>query len=142
MSDIVSKSKRSEIMGAIRAKDTKPEVRLRKALFGAGFRYRLHDHRLPGKPDLVFPRYNTVVQVRGCFWHQHSCRDGHIPKSGVRYWKPKLRSNVERDIRNDKALVSLGWNVIVVWECGLRSKEAYSQTVVETIKLIKDGKLS
>ena len=117
MPDVFSKRKRSEVMRRIRSKDTKPEVRLRSALHRAGLRFRLHDSSLPGKPDIVLRKYRTAIQVRGCFWHGHSCIDGHVPKSRRSYWKPKLASNKERDARNDRRLRRMGWSVLVVWEC-------------------------
>jgi DNA mismatch endonuclease (patch repair protein) len=105
-------------MSRIRSKDTKPELILRSALFHIGFRYRLHDKKLPGKPDLVFKKFKTVIFVHGCFWHLHeNCRDGRLPKSKLDYWEPKLKKNVERDIIHEENLKSLGWKVVVVWEC-------------------------
>lgn len=108
-------------MSRIRSKNTKPEMALRTALFKAGYRYRLHAKHLPGKPDLVLPKYKTVIFVHGCFWHLHeNCRDGRLPKSKLEYWEPKLNRNVERDNIHQNALLSLGWKVIVVWECEIK----------------------
>jgi DNA mismatch endonuclease, patch repair protein len=121
MADVFSASERSEVMSRIRSKDTSPELRIRKGLHRLGFRFRLHDKNLPGRPDLVLPRYRTVIQVRGCFWHGHECPDGHIPKSRRDYWEPKLRANAERDERNDQRLKEMGWRVIVLWECEHKS---------------------
>ena len=105
-------------MRKIGSKDTKPEMTVRRLVHGMGFRYRLHARDLPGKPDLVFPRLGKVIDVRGCFWHQHpGCIDSHIPKSKVEYWGPKLARNCERDKENAKSLRALGWKVIVIWEC-------------------------
>ena len=104
-------------MAKIRSKDTGPEMRIRRGLHRIGYRYKLHDKKLPGKPDIVLPRYRTVIQVRGCFWHGHDCINGHIPKTRKIYWEPKLKRNIERDIENDRKLEALGWKVIVVWEC-------------------------
>ena len=105
-------------MSRIRSKNTKPELMLRSALFKAGFRYRLHSMTLPGKPDLVFPKFKTVIFIHGCFWHLHeNCRDGRLPKSKLEYWEPKLKKNVERDIIHKQSLLDAGWIVITVWEC-------------------------
>src|SRR5579863_5623443 len=105
-------------MRQIRSKGTKPEVRVRQLVHQMGFRFRLHSARLPGKPDLVFAKLKCIIDVRGCFWHQHkNCIDAHVPKSGTAYWRPKLRSNVARDERNLRELRALGWRVLTVWEC-------------------------
>jgi DNA mismatch endonuclease (patch repair protein) len=116
----LDKARRSELMAAIRSKGTQPELAVRKALHASGFRYRLHDSRLPGKPDIVLPRLKAVVQVRGCFWHGHECRDGHIPKSNKEYWEGKLARNQLRDLTTDAALATMGWRVFIVWECEWR----------------------
>src|SRR5687768_13703745 len=98
------------MMSGIRGKNTKPELFVRQELHRRGFRFRLHVGSLPGKPDIVLPKYRAVVEVRGCFWHQHSgCRFAYMPKSNRAFWKRKLRSNSERDLVNDRALRSLGW---------------------------------
>lgn len=111
---------RSKNMAKIRSKNTKPEMLLRSALFNKGLRYRIHDKELPGKPDLVFSKFRTVIFVNGCFWHLHDgCRDGRIPSSRIEYWKPKLTRNVQRDIENYYRLEALGWKIIVIWECDI-----------------------
>lgn len=116
--DIWSKTKRSEVMKKIKGKNTKPEKTLRSALFRKGFRFRIHRNDLPGKPDIVFPKYKTVVFVNGCFWHYHEdCREGRIPSTNTEFWKNKLSKNIERDKRNIASLKESGWNVIVIWEC-------------------------
>jgi DNA mismatch endonuclease (patch repair protein) len=118
MVDIWSKAKRSEVMSKIRSKNTKPELLLRKALHALGYRYRIHNKLLPGKPDIVFTKYKTAIFVHGCFWHYHSeCREGRIPDTKSKFWKEKLSKNVERDLKHQQALISQGWKVIVVWEC-------------------------
>ncbi|WP_426277700.1 very short patch repair endonuclease [Chryseobacterium sp. S-02] len=118
--DIWSQKKRSEVMKKIKGKDTKPEKILRSALFRKGFRFRIHRKDLPGKPDIVFPKYKTAVFVNGCFWHYHEdCREGRIPSTNTEFWKNKLSKNIERDKRNINSLEELGWNVIVVWECDI-----------------------
>jgi DNA mismatch endonuclease (patch repair protein) len=112
-------------MASIRGRDTAPELRLRSALHRMGFRFRVCDRRLPGMPDVVFSKRKIVVQVRGCFWHQHrACRAGRVPSSNLGYWGPKLEANVRRDAENDAALTAMGWRVVIVWGCELSSDEA------------------
>jgi DNA mismatch endonuclease, patch repair protein len=108
---------RSANMSRIRSKDTKPEMLVRKALFRLGFRFRLHVRGLPGRPDIVLSKYQIVIQIKGCFWHGHTCPDGRLPKSNRDYWVPKLLKNRERDISNDRKLRRLGWSVRNLWEC-------------------------
>ena len=120
MADRVGSEVRSRIMGKIRSKDTAPELVVRRYLHAKGFRYRLHSHKLPGRPDLVLPKYHSVVQVYGCFWHQHpnpSCSDSRVPKSNRNYWEPKLARTRERDESNRKQLQEMGWTVYTVWAC-------------------------
>ena len=115
-------------MSRIRSKDTSPEIIVRRIVHTMGYRYRLHVAKLPGKPDLVFTRLNRIIEVRGCFWHQHSkCVDSHIPKSRLEYWLPKLRRNQERDTANLKSLRNLGWKVLVVWECQVMNNRLLSK---------------
>ena len=119
--DTFSAKKRSEIMRAVKGRDTKPEIALRKKLFSRGLRYRLNVKDLPGKPDLVFPKHKTVVFVHGCFWHGHSCKRGNRqPKQNADYWKDKITRNKARDQKNAAALKKLGWRVITVWECEIK----------------------
>lgn len=120
--DFLSEIERSVRMSSIRSKNTTPEIRFRRQLFRVGLRYGLHSINLPGHPDIVLRSKRIVIQIRGCFWHQHLCRDGHIPKTKRDYWAPKLARNVARDLANDAALRALGWHVIIVWECEIRSK--------------------
>lgn len=116
---------RSAQMALVRSRDTKPELRVRKALHAAGLRYRLHDRRLPGVPDLVFPGRRIALFVHGCFWHRHpGCSAARLPKSRREFWEPKLAGNVERDERNRAALEALGWTVMVIWECETRDPAA------------------
>jgi DNA mismatch endonuclease (patch repair protein) len=125
--DVFSKKKRSEVMRAVKGKDTGPEIRLRKALFALGYRYRLNVKDLPGKPDLVFPKHRSVVFVHGCFWHGHQCKRGaRVPKSNRAYWTEKIARNKARDKKNKQALEALGWRVITVWECKLGSLDPAS----------------
>lgn len=120
MADTKTPEERSLNMSHIRSTNTKPEELVRKFLFSNGFRYRKNDKRLPGKPDIVLPKYKTVVFVNGCFWHMHNCSRSRLPKSNLDYWGPKIQRNRERDESNYKQLTESGWNVIVVWECELK----------------------
>ena len=132
--DTIDPVRRSKNMARIRGRDTKPEIRLRSALFRDGMRYRVCRLDLPGKPDIVFPRQRLAVQVRGCFWHQHEgCDGGRLPKSNLQYWQPKLSGNARRDRVKDEALTALGWRVLVVWECELET-DADVACVVERLR--------
>ena len=112
------------MMAGIRGKGTRPELAVRRALHAAGFRFRLHDARLPGHPDIVLPRYRAVVLVHGCFWHRHEgCRLTTTPATRAEFWEAKFAGNVARDARDTALLVSVGWRIAVVWECGLRAKD-------------------
>jgi len=121
MVDIVDAATRSRMMAGIRGKDTGPEVTLRRAMHARGFRYRLHARSMPGRPDLVFPRYRAAVFVHGCFWHRHEgCRYATSPATRPEFWAEKFATNVTRDRNNEERLRALGWRVAVVWECGLK----------------------
>lgn len=122
MVDIVSPEHRSRMMSGIKGKNTKPELIVRKGLFSRGFRYQLHRKDLPGKPDLVFPKYHAVVLVNGCFWHGHDCKLFKWPKSNPEFWREKLSGNKGRDVRNKALLQEQGWRVATVWECRLKGK--------------------
>ena len=115
--DRISHDRRSALMSRIRSKDTKPELVVRRLLHGLGYRYLLHDRRLPGTPDLVFPSRKKVVMVHGCFWHGHSCPRGFRPSSNVAFWAKKIDGNKRRDQKHLCSLQALGWDVLVVWEC-------------------------
>lgn len=118
MSDIFEPAKRSEIMSRIRGRDTKPELVVRRIAHRLGFRYRLHRQDLPGRPDIVFPRYRAIIMVHGCFWHRHpGCKYAYTPKTRVQFWRKKFEGNVVRDRRNELALSELGWRTMVIWEC-------------------------
>lgn len=137
MVDKVSKETRSYNMSQIKGKDTKPEIIVRRYLFSKGLRYRKNDKRYPGSPDIVLPKYNTIVFVHGCFWHLHNgCKYAKIPKSNVDFWKNKLYGNKERDKRNQNILEEMGWNVITVWECQLK-KDRQEQTLKKLLAQIK-----
>ena len=110
-------------MSGIKGKDTKPEILIRKALFAKGFRYRLHDKKLPGKPDLVFPKFRSVIQIHGCFWHGHDCHLFKWPASNESFWQQKILRNKEVDQRSEKELIEQGWRVLIIWECSLKGKE-------------------
>ena len=138
MADVHEPETRSYNMSQISGKDTKPEMMVRKFLHANGFRYRLHVKDLPGKPDLVLPKYNSVIFVHGCFWHAHEgCKYFKIPKTRTEWWENKLLGNRERDEKHVRQLKDLGWNVIVVWECELKP-ENVKKTLPELVKrLIK-----
>ena len=123
MTDSISVERRSQIMALVGSKDTKPELLIRKGLHARGFRYRLHVKELPGKPDLVFPRYKSVILINGCFWHGHSCQLYRFPKSNTNYWKQKIARNIERDTSNRQSLHDEGWRVLTIWECALKGRE-------------------
>ena len=123
-------------MARVRHSNTKAEVTLRKALHRLGFRYLIGDKRLPGTPDLVFPKYKATVFVHGCFWHGHECRQGRIPSSNVDYWAHKIMENRVRDARKEQALRDLGWRVFTIWECEL-NQALLSATVSRLVKLLK-----
>jgi DNA mismatch endonuclease (patch repair protein) len=121
MADVHSRTVRSYNMSRIRGKDTKPELLVRKFLFANGFRYRLHDKKLPGKPDIVLPRYRTVIFVHGCFWHGHAgCRYFVVPKTRTEWWLEKIGRNIQLDKKYKHALENDNWQVIILWECELR----------------------
>ena len=121
MADVHSKSVRSYNMSRIKGKNTKPEILVRKFLHSKGFRYRIHDKKLPGKPDIVLRKYRTVIFVNGCFWHSHkNCKYAVIPKTRTDWWKEKIERTTERDKQNYSSLSAEGWKIIIVWECDLK----------------------
>lgn len=123
-------------MASVSGKETKPEIIVRKYLFKNGYRYRKNVTSLPSKPDIVLPKYKTIILVHGCFWHGHkNCRASKLPSSNEKYWKDKITTNMERDLRNKRILKKLGWKVIVVWECKLRNIKERERIFD---KLIKD----
>ena len=120
--DTLTKQQRSERMSRIGGKDTKPEMLVRKCLHAAGYRFRLHVADLPGKPDIVLPKYKTVIFVHGCFWHGHTCHIGHVPKTNSSFWGLKIKSNSDRDTKRILQLLEQGWKVLIVWECAILGK--------------------
>ena len=122
--DRVTPDQRSKMMAAVRSKNTKPELVIRKALHGMGYRFRVHRKDLPGKPDLVFPSRGAVIFVNGCFWHGHSCPAGALPATRREFWENKIGKNRDRDTGNTVTLQASGWRVLTVWECELRAPDA------------------
>jgi|TARA_B100000809_G_C14817687_1_gene416252 DNA mismatch endonuclease Vsr len=120
MPDVHDRATRSRNMAAIKGKNTKPEILIRKELFRRGFRFRIHDKKLPGKPDIVLPKYKAVIFVHGCFWHGHDCSLFKVPQTRTEFWMEKIRGNQERDARNQSDLRQLGWRVCTIWECALK----------------------
>lgn len=110
-------------MSGIRSKDTVPELTIRKELHRLGYRYRLHVKRLPGKPDIVLPKYNAVILIHGCFWHSHDCHLFKMPSSRIDFWRRKLRRNAELDSRSLTKLTELGWKILIIWECAIKGKK-------------------
>ena len=123
MADNHSPESRKYNMSRIRSKDTQPEEKVRKYLFSQGFRFRKNVKILPGCPDIVLPKYKTIIFVQGCFWHMHDCGRFQWPTTNVDYWKPKILRNVERDKENQEKLSAAGWKVLLVWECQLKTKQ-------------------
>lgn len=125
MADNKSKASRSYNMSKIKASNTKPESIVRHYLFSQGFRYRKNDKRYPGTPDIVLPKYKTVIFVNGCFWHAHEgCKYFAWPKDNAEFWKSKLQTNIARDLKQRQQLEAMGWHVITIWECQLRKKQS------------------
>ena len=132
MVDRISRTRRSENMRRIKSKGMKPELLVRSTVHRMGYRYGLHCPDLPGKPDLVFRSRKKVIEVRGCFWHQHrGCREGRTPTSSIEYWSPKLIRNVQRDKSNLRRLRALGWRVLVIWECKTNDREKLARTLAD-----------
>ena len=121
-------------MGRVGARDTKPEMRVRKLVHRLGYRFRLHRRDLPGTPDLVFPGRRKVIFVHGCFWHQHRCPRGSQPASNTEFWETKLRKNVERDRKNIAELAAAGWSVLVVWECETKSPASLAKRIISFLE--------
>lgn len=134
MADVVSPETRSRMMARIGPKDSDIELFIRRALHARGYRFRLHARNLPGRPDILFPRYRAVIQVHGCFWHQHDCSLFRLPSTNTDLWKTKLDENRARDLRTKAQLESLGWRVLEIWECSIRNqtKEGQGQVINQT----------
>lgn len=120
MSDIVTPQKRSAMMSGIRSRDTKPELLVRKGLHKRGFRYKLHDKSLPGKPDIVLPKYHCVIFIHGCFWHKHQCHLFKWPSSRTEFWRSKIENNKQYDLAVVNQLLLQGWRILIVWECATK----------------------
>lgn len=136
MADTISKAERSALMSRIRSTNTKPEVLVRSALHRAGFRFRLYTKGLPGRPDIVLPKHGVVIFVHGCFWHRHGCALSSEPSTRRRFWQSKFDANVARDKRNTRALRRLGWRVLTVWECSLRTRSARDAAITRLVSRI------
>jgi DNA mismatch endonuclease, patch repair protein len=130
MADIVSREVRSRMMSGIKGKNTKPELLIRKGLHRLGFRFRLHDKSLPGKPDIVLPRHRAVVFVHGCFWHGHDCHLFKWPATRMRFWQSKILRNKQLDLMAETSLLAAGWRCAVVWECALKGRHKLSLPLV------------
>ncbi len=135
MTDIVDRQTRSKMMSAVRAKNTKLETEIRRRLFAQGFRYRLHVRDLPGTPDIVLPKYETVILVHGCFWHYHGCSRSKIPDSRRNWWRKKLEDNRTRDAKALAELRSSGWRVVVIWECSVHRPGIDRQKALDLVCL-------
>ncbi|MDF9276249.1 very short patch repair endonuclease [Arthrobacter sp. EH-1B-1] len=140
MADFMTSAQRSAHMAKIRSKDTKPELQVRRALHADGYRYRLHDRSLPGRPDLVFPGRKKVIFVNGCFWHGHDCPVGsRLPKSNTAFWSDKRRRNQERDSKQRTQLEELGWNHLDVWECEVRANPVLLAQIEAFLGEVRDN---
>jgi DNA mismatch endonuclease (patch repair protein) len=141
MPDTVAPETRSRMMAAIKAKDTKPEMAVRRGLHAMGFRYSLHSNRFPGRPDMVLAKYRAVIFVHGCYWHGHDCGEVRPAASNESYWSPKIARNRERDARNLAAVEAAGWRHLVIWECAFRRKgaAALDETVRQAAEWLREG---
>lgn len=130
MVDLMTQEQRSRCMAAIRSRDTKPEMVVRRFLFSKGLRYRVNDHKLPGSPDIVLKKYKTVIFIDGCFWHGHDgCKYYQLPKTNVDFWRHKITMNIARDYSNNVDLKLAGWHVIRIWECEIKTKTKRKNTL-------------
>lgn len=139
--DNLDKNKRSCLMVKIKQKNTEPEIIVRHFLYSKGFRYRINLKSLPGSPDIVLPKYKTVIFVHGCFWHGHTCKAGHLPTSNLDYWKLKIEKNIERDRKKNEELEMQGWNVIVVWQCEVKTLKNRHQRLFTLVLEIMNNKM-
>ena len=140
MADRLSPEKRSWNMSRIKGKDTKPEIAVRKYLFSKGFRFRKNDKRYPGKPDIVLPKYHTVIFIHGCFWHRHAgCKQATMPKTRTEFWEMKFGQNVENDAKHKQQLEEIGFKVIIIWECEIEKKfDATMEKLVSELKGVNE----
>ena len=122
-------------MSGFKSKNTKPEMIVRSILFQKGYRFKIHDKNLPGKPDIVLPKYNLIINIHGCYWHNHGCIKSNIPKTRTDYWLDKLENNKKRDFQNKRKLIRLGWRVVDVWECTLNKKN-FAKTIDNLERMI------
>jgi DNA mismatch endonuclease (patch repair protein) len=130
--DIVSKQDRSRMMARVRGTNTAPELKVRKTLHKLGFRFRIHRRDLPGTPDIVLPRFKSVILVHGCFWHRHEgCREASVPATRKEFWRKKFAENTERDRKNIASLRKMGWRVLVIWQCEAESNEALVKKIIK-----------
>lgn len=134
MADIVSVATRSRMMSGIRSRNTAPELMVRRGLHAHGYRYRLHVKELPGSPDIVLPKWKTVLFVNGCFWHGHPCHLFRLPATRQEWWRAKIETNIKRDARITETLSSRSWKILTVWECAIRGRTA--RGIEETVSLI------
>lgn len=137
MADIVDKETRSQMMSGIRAKNTRPEMFLRQGLHALGFRFRLHAKDIPGKPDIVLPKYRALVVVHGCFWHGHNCRYFKLPQTRPEFWQEKIEANRKRDLRDAELQHNSGWRSLIVWECAVRAGMK-SKPAIDLVTLVSD----
>jgi DNA mismatch endonuclease (patch repair protein) len=119
--DTLNQDRRSQLMAKVKQRNTDPEIMVRRFLFSKGFRYRINVKTLPGSPDIVLSKYKTAIFVHGCFWHGHTCRAGNLPSSNLAYWQTKIEKNIERDKRKTEDLKILNWNVIIIWQCEIKT---------------------
>lgn len=129
--DTFTPEQRSKCMRAIKGRDTLPEIIVRKWLHAQGYRFRCQYRKVPGRPDIALPKLRTLIEVRGCFWHRHGCADANEPRSNVAFWTEKFRKNVARDARHEREWAAAGWNLIIVWTCGLKTVAAREKTFRE-----------
>lgn len=137
--DIWDRKTRSSIMSKVPQKDSKPEIIVRKYLFSKGFRYRTNVKKLSGSPDIVLSKYKTVIFIHGCFWHGHTCRAGHLPSSNIDFWVEKINKNTVRDNRQISELKSLGWSVIIIWQCEIKNKKLREDRLLRLEEEIKSN---
>lgn len=144
MADIVSPEVRSKMMSGIRGKNTRPEMKVRCGLHAAGYRYRLHQKTLPGKPDIVLPRYKAVIFVHGCFWHGHLCHLFKWPSSQNEFWKQKIEGNIKKDMENNATLSKAGWRIMVIWECAIKGRDRwpFEALIAETSRWLESDSMT